>query len=56
MTESIRVEHATKDFTLRYQRTFKQVTVAALKGRNISDTFSAVDDVSFTVRRGSRSA
>ena len=29
MTEAIRVEHATKEFTLRYHRTFKQVTVAA---------------------------
>ena len=52
MTESIRVEHATKEFTLRYQRTFKQVTVAALKGRNISDTFPAVDDVTFSVKEG----
>lgn len=52
MTESIRVENATKEFTLRYHRTFKQVTVAALKGRDISDTFPAVDDVSFTVEQG----
>ena len=46
------MEHATKDFTLRYQRTFKQVSVATLKGRNISDTFSAVDDVTFSVQQG----
>jgi ABC-2 type transport system ATP-binding protein len=52
VTESIRVEHATKEFTLRYQRTFKQVTVAALQGRNISDTFPAVDDVTFSVKEG----
>jgi ABC-2 type transport system ATP-binding protein len=52
VTESIRVENATKEFTLRYQRTFKQVTVAALKGRELSDTFSAVDDVSFSVQEG----
>ena len=52
MTESIRVENVTKDFTLRYHRTFKQVTVALVKGRKVSDTFSAVDDVSFTVSAG----
>jgi ABC-2 type transport system ATP-binding protein len=49
---SIKVEHATKNFTLRYHRTFKQVTVAMLKGRDISDTFTAVDDVSFEVEQG----
>ena len=30
-TESIVVDHATKNFTLRYHRTFKQMTVAALR-------------------------
>jgi ABC-2 type transport system ATP-binding protein len=52
MTETIRVENVTKQFTLRYHRTFKQVTVAMMKGRRISDTFNAVDDVSFTVSAG----
>ena len=52
MTESIRVEHVTKEFTLRYQRTFKQVSVAMMKGRDISDTFPAVDDVTFSVKEG----
>ena len=52
MTETIRVENVTKEFTLRYHRTFKQVTVALVKGRKVSDTFSAVDDVSFTVSAG----
>lgn len=52
MTESIVVEHVSKEFTLRYHRTFKQVTVAKMKGRDISDTFKAVDDVSFTVQQG----
>jgi ABC-2 type transport system ATP-binding protein len=52
VTEAIRVEHATKEFTLRYQRTFKQVSVAMLKGRDISDTFRAVDDVTFSVKEG----
>jgi len=52
MTETIRVENVTKQFTLRYHRTFKQVTVALMKGRDIKDTFPAVDDVSFSVSAG----
>jgi len=51
-TESIVVQNATKSFTLRYHRTFKQMTVAALRRQNISDTFKAVNDVSFTVEQG----
>ncbi|WP_395656131.1 ABC transporter ATP-binding protein [Nocardioides sp.] len=51
-TESIVVDHATKMFTLRYHRTFKQMTVAALRRQDISDSFKAVDDVSFTVHQG----
>jgi ABC-2 type transport system ATP-binding protein len=50
--ETIRCEGVTKEFTLRYHRTFKQVTVAMAKGRKVSDTFRAVDDVSFTVGAG----
>lgn len=49
---SIVVEDVTKTFTLRYQRTLKQMTVAAVKGRQISDTFNALEDVSFTVEQG----
>jgi ABC-2 type transport system ATP-binding protein len=49
---SIVVDHVTKSFTLRYHRTFKQVSVAAMRGRDISDTFQAVDDVSFVVKQG----
>jgi ABC-2 type transport system ATP-binding protein len=52
MADTIRVEGVTKAFTLRYHRTFKQVTVALAKGRKVSDTFNAVDDVSFTVGEG----
>ena len=52
MTESIRVENVTKDFTLRYHRTFKQVTVAKFRGQRTKDEFNAVDDVSFTVKQG----
>ena len=51
-SESIVGDPATKTFTLRYHRTFKQMTVAALKRQDISDTFKAVDDVSFTIEQG----
>jgi ABC-2 type transport system ATP-binding protein len=50
--QSIVVENASKAFTLRYHRTFKQMTVAALRRQDISDTFKAVNDVSFTVEQG----
>jgi ABC-2 type transport system ATP-binding protein len=50
--ESIVVDHVTKSFTLRYHRTFKQMTVAALRRQEISNTFKALDDVSFTVDQG----
>jgi ABC-2 type transport system ATP-binding protein len=49
---SIVAENVTKSFTLRFHRTFKQVTVAAMRGRDISDTFQAVDDVSFEIKQG----
>ncbi len=49
---SIVVDRAVKDFTIRYHRTFKQVTVAKVKGHEISKTFRVVDDVSFTVEQG----
>ncbi|WP_139978183.1 ABC transporter ATP-binding protein [Nocardioides litoris] len=52
MAESIRVEHATKSFTKRYQRTIKQVTVAKLRGHKTIETFNAIDDVSFSVQQG----
>lgn len=49
---SIVVENVSKEFTLRYHRTFKQVSVALVKGRDLSDTFKALDDVSFSVQQG----
>ncbi len=52
MSQSIRLENVTKEFTLRYHRTFKQVTVALAQGKRMSETFPAVDDVSFTVSQG----
>jgi ABC-2 type transport system ATP-binding protein len=52
VNESIVVRHVSKKFTMRYHRTVKQMTVAALRRDRISDTFLALDDVSFTVEQG----
>lgn len=52
MSESIVVDHVSKRFTMRYHRTIKQMSIAMLRGQDISDTFLAVDDVSFAVQQG----
>ncbi len=52
MTESIVVRNVSKEFTLRYHRTIKQITVAAMRRQEISESFLAIDDVSFTVHQG----
>jgi ABC-2 type transport system ATP-binding protein len=49
---SIVVEDVVKSFKLRYHRTFKQVTVAKMKGEKTHDLFNALDGVSFTVEQG----
>ena len=49
---SIVVRHVSKTFTLRYHRTLKQMSVAMLRQEELSDSFLAVDDVSFTVQQG----
>ena len=52
MSESIVVDHVSKRFTMRYHRTIKQMSIAMLRGQDLSDTFLAVDDVSFSVQQG----
>jgi ABC-2 type transport system ATP-binding protein len=52
MAASIVARNASKQFTMRYHRTIKQITIAALRRQQISDTFNAVDDVSFTIEQG----
>jgi ABC-2 type transport system ATP-binding protein len=52
MSESIVARHASKQFTMRYHRTIKQITIAAIRRQQISDTFLAVNDVSFTIEQG----
>jgi ABC-2 type transport system ATP-binding protein len=52
MNESIVARDVSKRFTMRYHRTIKQMTIAALRRQAISDSFWAVDDVSFTIEQG----
>ena len=52
MSDSIVVDHASKLFRMRYHRTIKQITIAALRRQKISDSFYAVNDVSFSVQQG----
>jgi ABC-2 type transport system ATP-binding protein len=52
MTESIVCRNVSKRFTLRYHRTLKQMAVAAAKRQQLSNSFLAVNDVSFTVEQG----
>jgi ABC-type polysaccharide/polyol phosphate transport system ATPase subunit len=52
MTQSIVVEHVSKRFTMRYHRTIKQMSIAMVRGHDLSEDFLAVNDVSFTVEQG----
>jgi ABC-2 type transport system ATP-binding protein len=52
MSESIVVDQVSKRFTMRYHRTIKQMTIAMLRRQQISDSFLAVNDVSFTIKQG----
>ena len=52
MAESIVVDHVSKDFTMQYHRTLKQMAVATIRGLPLREHFRAVNDVSFTVGQG----
>jgi ABC-2 type transport system ATP-binding protein len=52
VSESIVVKAVTKEFTLRHGKTLKQTVVRRARGQDTTDTFKAVDDVSFTVQQG----
>jgi len=52
MTESVVCDNATKMFTMRYHRTIKQITIAAMRRQQISEAFPAVKDVSFSIEQG----
>jgi ABC-2 type transport system ATP-binding protein len=52
VTESIVARNVSKKFTMRYHRTLKQMTVAMMRRQEISNSFLALDDVSFTIQQG----
>ena len=52
MTVMIRADHVSKEFKMRYHRTIKQITIAAIRRQPISDSFLAVNDVSFDIEQG----
>jgi ABC-2 type transport system ATP-binding protein len=52
MPVSIQVEHVSKQFTMQYHRTLKQIAVASIKRLPLQEKFLAVNDVSFTVEQG----
>ena len=51
-TSIVRRRRQPRRSRMRYHRTIKQMSVAMVRGQDISDTFMAVDDVSFTVEQG----
>lgn len=52
MTESIVVQNVNKRFKMQFTRTIKQMSIAALRRQPLSQSFLAVQDVSFTVQQG----
>jgi ABC-2 type transport system ATP-binding protein len=52
MSRSIVVDGVSKRFTMQYSRTIKQMSIALLRREKLSDSFLAVEDVSFTVEQG----
>ncbi|MBA2640916.1 MAG: ABC transporter ATP-binding protein [Nocardioidaceae bacterium] len=52
MTESVVVDHVSKQFTLQNARTLKQRLVRRVEGQETNPKFVALDDVSFTVEQG----
>jgi ABC-2 type transport system ATP-binding protein len=52
VTAAIVVEHVKKKFTLRHNRSFKELAMAVIRHQSIADTFLAVNDVTFDVHTG----
>ena len=52
MPVSIQVENVTKQFTMQYHRTLKQMAVASVKRLPLQEKFLAVNDVSFDIEQG----
>lgn len=52
MTSSIVVDSVSKDFSMQYHRTLKQMAVGLVRGQELQERFKALDNVSFTVEQG----
>ncbi len=52
MSDSIVVENVSKKFTKQYHRTLKQVSVAVIRRQQVTNSFLALNDVSFRVSQG----
>ncbi|MBA3233939.1 MAG: ABC transporter ATP-binding protein [Propionibacteriales bacterium] len=52
MAEAVIVENVTKRFKLANQKTLKKLTVNAVKRQPLSRSFTALDDISFTLEQG----
>jgi len=52
MAPVIVVDQVTKEFRLRYGTTLKQILLKRLRGQETSNSFRALEDVSFTVEQG----
>lgn len=50
--EMVRIEHVTKQFSLRHNRALKELVFAALQRKKLADTFLALDDVHLSVNAG----
>lgn len=52
MNTAIEIRDVSKKFTLRHQRSLKELVVAAVRGRDLSNDFLALDGVSLDVEEG----
>ena len=50
--EMVRIEHVTKQFSLRHDHSLKELVFSALQRKKLADTFLALDDVDLTVHAG----
>lgn len=48
----IKFDHVTKQFSKLNQKTFKEFIPALLRGEKTQDTFTALDDISFEIKKG----
>ncbi len=52
MSTSVVVDGATKRFKTANQKTFRRLAINAVKGRSLSNSFTALEDISFTLDQG----